>query len=199
MGDKEQLMLEKLIVPIVAGLFGFIPVLIQWLSARGQARSRSTHISRLSSELAFLEQWIKLSRTGSAQERKAEDGPVPEAVQAELASILAEYKSLREKALEIHKRPTEVGFVRRALLLFRPLDGTGWFIHTTFYVLIAFAIAMILSDLQSPTFDPKTGENQFMYLLIGLLTIFVPLLVILQRAAIRRRSRGLARQQAIVV
>ena len=63
----------------------------------------------------------------------------------------------------------------------------------------AMARPLIVSDLAEPTYDPVTHENEFLYLLVGLSAVFVPLLFFLQRAAIRRRSRGLARQQAVAV
>jgi len=184
-------MVEKLLVAVVAGLFGLLPVLLQWLSARGAAKSRNTRITLLSEELQFLERWVNLSRVGLGEGQTQPGGTLSQAVQADLAQILAEYRSLREQELKSHARPESVSFGRRALLLFRPSTGRGWLIHTTFYFLTIFALAIIVSDYQSPTFDPETGENEFKYLLIGLFVIFGPILFLLRRAALRLREQEL--------
>lgn len=192
-------MVEKLLVAVVVGLFGLFPVLFQWLSARGAARSRNSRIALLSDELKFLEQWVNLSRVG-LDERQAQQGGTPsQAVQTDLAHILVEYRSLKEQELKGQARPENVSFVRQALLLFRPSTGRGWLIHTIFYFLTIFAIATIVSDYQSPTFDPETGENEFKFLLLGILVILGPILFLLRRAAIRLREQDLKQRPGMII
>lgn len=184
-------MFEKLFVPVVVGLFGLLPAVLQWISDRGRTRSRNHQVSRLSTELEFLERWANLSRVGLDDEKTQKTATAPLTVQQDLERILAEYRSIKESELEDQVGSAQVSFGRRALLLFRPSTGKGWLTHTAFYFLIIFAIAMIVSDLQSPTFDPETGENEFKYLLIGVVVIFGPLLFLLQHAGVRRRKREL--------
>lgn len=183
-------MLERLLVAVVAGLFGMVPVLVKWLVDRGAARGRHNRIQRLSTELDFLERWIKLSGEGQNQ-GDLQVAPPSQAVQADLTSILEEYRFLKEQELTEHVSPAKVSFARQAMLMFRPFTGRAWLIHTVFYFLIIFAVAMIVADLQAPTYDPDTGENEFKYLLIGILVILGPPLVLLQRAAVRLRMREL--------
>jgi hypothetical protein len=181
---RGPIMYENLLLAVVAGLFGLLPVFFQWLSDQAKDKSRNSHLSHLSAELDFLERWVKLSRGRSSDEQTAQHGAGSQSLESELTHILLEYRSLRERERIGHVPPYEVSPVRRALLLFRPRPGKAW-IHTTFYFLIIFIVVMIVSDLRSPTFDPKTGENEFKYLLIGILAIFGPLLLWLQRAAVR--------------
>src|SRR4051812_12408379 len=130
--QRGDILIDKLLVAAVAGLFGFLPVLLQWLSARAAAKSRTSRITLLSEELKFLEQWVNLSNVRSPEEQTPERPRVPEAIQVELANILSEYRSLREQELKGQARPENVSFLRRALLLFRPSTRIGWLIHSTF-------------------------------------------------------------------
>ena len=184
-------LIDKLLVAAVAGLFGFLPVLLQWMSARAAAKSRASRITLLSEELKFLEQWVNLSNVGSHEEQSRERPPVPEAIQIDLANILSEYRSLREQELKGQARPQNVSFVRRALLLFRPSTRLGWLIHSTFYFLTLFGIAVIVSNYNSPTVDPEPGHSGFKSMLLGMLIIFGPVLFLLQRAALRLRKQEL--------
>ena len=185
----DRIMLEKLIVGVFVGLVALIPALLQFISDRGKTRSRNHQVSRLSTELEFLERCANLSRLDKEQAQQA--GMPPLAVEQDLARILAEYRSLKEDELQDQRGPAQVSFGRRALLLFRPSTGRGWLIHTTFYFLMIFMITALAIDLQSPTFDPETGENEFKYLLIGFLIMFGPPLFFLRRAAVRLREREL--------
>jgi hypothetical protein len=174
--------LEKILLAMIAGLFGLLPALMQFLSQRASARSHNNHIARLMSELEFLERVSSLS--------KGAESPRLD-VNQDAARILGEYRALREGEAKAKaaQGPVKVSFVRRLLLLFTPPTATGWVLHTVFYVLLIFIGAMLISDYQNPTYDPTTGENEFIYLVIGIVVIFGPILFFLRRAAVRQLDR----------
>jgi hypothetical protein len=165
---------------MIAGLFGLLPAIMQFLAQRATARSHNNHIARLMSELEFLERVSSLSKSG---ERAQLD------VNPDAARILSEYRALREGEAKAAQKPVKVSFVRRLLLLFTPPTATGWVLHTAFYVLLIFIGAMLVSDYQNPTYDPDTGENEFIYLVVGVVIIFGPILFFLRRAAVRQLDR----------
>jgi len=185
-------MVENLLVSIVAGLFGLIPLILQWLSDRSKTKSKHDRILKFSNELEFLEKWVNLYSESLTNEKTQQVQMAPQSVQSDLERILAEYRYLREESeLGEQERPSKVSFIRRMLLLFRPSTEKARLIHSIFYFLLIFAIAMLVSDLQSPTFDPQTGENEFGDLLLGIIIFLGPPLLLLQRAAIRLRAQGI--------
>jgi hypothetical protein len=91
------------------------------------------------------------------------------------------------------KKPTietnHLSRMRRAFLLFGPSTTKAWLIHIVFYILLLFCgLALIGLSLQ-PT-DPSTGENTLAYGLFGMVLLFGLPLLLLQRVAIRFRSRS---------
>ena len=71
-------------------------------------------------------------------------------------------------------------------------------LHTIFYFLVIFVAVGLITDLQSPTFDPQTGENEFKYLVFGLAILVGPPLYLLRRAALKHRQRMVEAQAATV-
>jgi hypothetical protein len=183
-----EAILEKVIVAVVAGLFGLMPVILQWIAKRGESRSRHNQITKLTEELNFIEKWVKLSQETSTEQVSSP----PHSVQNDLFSILNEYREIRtRKEVNAASQPlSEVGLFRRWFLLFSANSTKGWIVHTIYYFLVIFMFAVVIGDLESPTYDPETGESQFVYLLIGLAVIFSGPLIVLQRMAIRFRRFG---------
>ncbi len=184
-------MIENLTIAIVAGMFGFLPALLQWISDRNKTRSINHRITKLSTELNFIEQWAKLSGSVSGSSESGASSASSGKVQQLLDSILNEYASIRTAKLEERTKPAEVSVIRRMLLLFRPSSGGGWMIHTIFYFLVFFIVAIIISGIQEPMINPETGENELLFLLLGIAILFGPLLIFLQRMAMRVRKKEL--------
>src|SRR5262245_42314933 len=176
-------LLEKLLLGVIAGLFGLVPVIVQLVAARSQAKSRNNEVARLGAELEFLTKLDTLSRAA------VKDVPVPPPVVGlhdDLARLLSDYRAIRPFAIQ-HPGPGTLSFVSRLFLLFRPHSAPGWLLHTVFYFLVIFVAVGLITDLQSPTFDPQTGENQFKYLVLGLVILVGPPLFLLRRAALKHR------------
>ena len=182
-------LLEKLLMAVVAGLFGLVPVIVQLVSARSQSKSRSNHITRLSTELEFLNKLSELSRT-HAGVLPAERAAQPLDVQPDLSNLLLDYRKVRQGPVPVRAPDTAPSFAARALLLFVPPTAAGWAIHSAFYFLVISATFAVVSDLQAPTYDPETGANEFPNLVVGLLVLLGPPLFMLRRAALRLRERA---------
>jgi hypothetical protein len=189
-------LLEKLLLAVIAGSFSLVPGIVQLVSARSQAKGRSDEVARLGAELEFLTRLDALSRAASASAGEARSAESPVNVQSDLARLLSDYRAMRPKVPEEHHRYGALSFAARLLLLFRPHTHQGWAIHTVFYFLVIFVVVGLLTNLQSPTFDPKTGENEFRYLVIGLAVLVGPPLFLLRRAALRHRERALEARAA---
>jgi len=183
-------MIEKIFIAMIAGLFGLIPVILQWLSGRRKTRSYEHKLSTLSKELELLEKLISVCNLGTENDDYQGSNDAVKRYKEEAERIFVEYKSLQENDLEQKPAPFEISFIRRAFLLFLPVTTMGWLLHTLFYFLMTFMLVMILPEWESPTIDPETGENQFTSLLIGLAVIFGPIFIILQRSAIRLRKKA---------
>lgn len=181
----EKAMIEKLLLALIPAVFAFIPALLSWLSNRASARGRAGRLAQLSNELKFLEQWANLARA-DVREGKS-PGPAMSSLQPDLDRILTEYRAHRKQEMLGEERPEHVPALRKALLLFRPLSGKGWMLHSAFYFLAVFAFSMIASEIISP--DP--AEGSLTDLVIGVIVIFVPILFFIARAALRLRDRQL--------
>ena len=181
----EKAMIEKLLLALIPAVFAFIPALLSWLSNRASARGRAGRLALLSNELKFLEQWANLARTDSREGQPP--GAATSSLQPDLDRILAEYRAHRKQDMLGEERPEHVPALRKGLLLFRPLSGKGWMLHSAFYFLVVFAFSMIASEIITP--DPEEGS--LVDLVIGIIVIFVPILFFIARAALRLRDRQL--------
>lgn len=179
-------MAENLLVAIIAGLFGLLPVAFQWLSERSRARSRQTRIQRLVAELEFLTAWHKTAMTITPSEASPE---VAERMCAYLDRLASDYEQLPRGQRVGQHRP--VGLFRRAFLLFEPASNWAWLAHSLFYFLLLAGIAVVLTEEPTLTYDPKTGSNEFVDVLLGALVIFGPVLLGLQRWAIHLRQHAI--------
>ena len=172
-------MLEKILIAMVAGLFGVLPAIFQWYSGRNKAKTYEHTILKLSNELEFLDKVKKFDSNDPLLVSDVED---------EVKSIYQQYKSLQENKAVEKIKDTKIFILRRAFLLFKPFSFKGWFIHTTFYVIMIFALSMLLSEYQDPVIKPETGESRFESVLFGSVFIFGPILLLLQRIAIKIRN-----------
>ena len=187
-------LLEKLLLGVVAGAFGLVPAIVQLVSARSQAKSRNNEVARLGAELEFLSKLDALSRSSVMDA----NGPrTSVSLHDDLARLLSDYRAIRPVGVQ-QPRTGALSFVARLFLLFRPHSAHGWLLHTVFYFLVIFVAVGLITDLQSPTFDTQTGENEFKYLVLGLAILVGPPLFLLRRAALRHRQRMVEAQAAAV-
>jgi hypothetical protein len=175
---------EKVLLALIPAIFAFFPALLNWLSNRASARGRAGSLALLSNELKFLEQWANLARADPPEGQTR--GSAPSSLQPDLDRILAEYRA-PHKEQETREQPEHVPMLRKGLLLFRPLSGKGWILHSSFYFLMIFAFSMIASEIAYP--DP--AEGTLMDLVLGIMIIFLPILFFIVRAALRLRDQEL--------
>jgi len=192
--DWIQKIVSAGIPALVAGLFGLLPILIQRISERSKAKSKQHKISKLANELEFLKQWVNLylEGIGKPEEQTEKSSQV---LQPDLDRILTEYRSLKEEedkeAQKVLEASAEVSLARRVLLLYRPISGMAWVVHTIFYILVLFVTALLVTGGIDVTQDVLKPSG-FMMLVLGAVIIFGPLLVVLQRVAVRLREKKLS-------
>lgn len=180
-------MLEKVIISLVVGLIGLIPIVLQRLSNKRRDRSYSNQLTKLQVELDFLEKWKNFSSTVN-NEQNIDSGQI---IGSSLNSILEKYKTLNENEVRSDQQDDvtdlkQISIFRRLFLLFKPKSFSGGILHTIFYFILLFSTVMIVSELQAPTIDPATGESEFGYLVLGVIIMFGIPALILQRYAIKK-------------
>lgn len=198
-------MLEKILVAVVAGLFGLIPAVLQWIAERAKRRGKSHVLSELKDELDFLEKWGKAIRDLGVSPTATENAAgssmpslLASEIEKDMRRVLQRYRQIGAfKQVVDNREILELPWFRKMLLLFKPRSTLGSIYHTAFYFLIFFFIAILISDYSAPTFDPKTGENEFKYLVIGLTVILGLPILLLQRAAVNNRNQNLKTMAAL--
>lgn len=179
---------DNLMVSVIAGVFGLIPALLQWVAALSQRRDRATRLEQLRGELEFLERWSQLK----LRIQPAVVGETDRELQSALDRLLAEFHVLSRRG-EPSLARADLSRTRRIFLLYTPPTRRAWRWHTVFYVLVVICVAMIVSDLLNPTYDPKTGQNEFGNLLLGMVVIFAYPFYRIHRAARDEARRFLSR------
>ncbi|MGJ8652291.1 MAG: hypothetical protein ACSHX8_03365 [Opitutaceae bacterium] len=182
-------MLEKIIAALIAGLFGLLPALFEWLSNRSKKKLREARLTSLQDELNFLERWSKLANQSGIKNQEVDASGSSTNIKPELYRLLNEYRSFYRLNLRKSQVIKEISVFRKIFLLFKPHNFTAWLVHTLYYFLFCFVSIALIIDYMNPTFDPDTGENEFIYLVIGFAVLLGPPIVILQRLAIRLWSR----------
>lgn len=177
-------MLEKVVVPILIGLFGLLPAAVQWLAERNRSRSRQTRIQRLTSEVEFLAGWHKAARIAAGETAAETD----ERARRHLDALATAYEALLDADRSPQAR--EVGRLRRSLLLYWPDTDKAKLVHAGFYVVACTAVGVVLTEQPNFQYDPDTGSNDFIDLIIGSLIVFAPLLIGLQHWATRLHRRA---------
>ena len=176
--------LQQIIVAVAVALCGVLPAVLQSLANRASRKTTSHRLQQLSTDLDFIERWSKLSRE---QQSGAEPAQAPQ-LQGDLDRVLRQYRALkvRDAHEEIREFP-EISFLRRMFLLFTPASPVAWIYHTVFYVLVLFSTVLLVEDWQNPTFD-DAGQNEFIYMLIGVLVLFgLPALLLVRKANQERK------------
>ena len=173
-------------VALLAGVFGLLPVLLQWMSERSKSRVRDRQVTRLQSELDFLEHWAKLSGSGAA-----DGATVSPDIQPQLDRLLAQYDELKHTEMHPEERSTEVGFARRMILAYTPSGPLAWAAHTIFYVLVIFSVTMVITDI-ADLVGGKPADEVLLGTGLALIGVFIlPPMIVLQRIAERQRRKAL--------
>jgi hypothetical protein len=182
----QNIDIQQIIVAVVVALCGILPALLQGLASRASRKTTAHRLEQLSTDLDFIERWSKLSRE---QQSGAEPAPALQ-LQGDLDRVLRQYRALKARdAHENIREFTEISFLRRMFLLFTPASPKAWIYHTVFYVVVLFSTVMLVEDWRNPTFDPETGQNEFVYLLTGFLLLFGLPAILLVRKANQERKR----------
>jgi hypothetical protein len=192
---SQMLTKEGVVIAIITGLAGLIPLVVQALSNRARRKSHGHRLASLAAELEFLEKWTALLKEYQPDRLTRQTESTGAAVVSDLESILGQFQSLRAVKETHKKKPIpEVPLLRRVFLLFLPVSFKGWIYHTLFYVLLFFCGALVLSELWNPAIEAGTGT--FTDLLIGLVIIFGLPLTILSHRANHDRNLHVAQQAA---
>jgi hypothetical protein len=192
---SQLLTKEGVVIAIITGLAGLIPLIVQALSNRAQRKSHGHRLASLAAELEFLEKWTSLLKEYQPDRLIQQADPTGTAVVSDLENILGQFQSLRA-VKETHKEKPipEVPLLRRVLLLFLPVSVKGWIYHSIFYVLLLFCGSLIISELWNPAIDSEAGT--FTDLAIGLAIIFGLPLILLSHRANHDRNLHVAKQAA---
>lgn len=192
---SQMLTKEGVLIAIITGLAGLIPLVVQGISNRARRKSHGHRLASLAAELEFLEKWTGLLKEYQPDRLAQQTESTSAAVVTDLESILGQFQSLRAVKETHKKKPIpDVPLLRRVFLLFLPVSFKGWIYHTLFYVLFVFCGALIISELWNPAMEPGTGT--FTDLLIGLAVIFGLPLTILSHRANHDRNLHVAKQAA---
>lgn len=184
-------MLEKIVLALVAGSFSLIPVILQAVNNRSRRRSKAHHLEALSGELDFLAKLGKVSH--EVADHLGQEVPVSliAAIQDDISTVKYRYDHLLiEHEEERHGRYEDINWVRRLLLLYLPVGSKAWIVHTLFFFLVIFTGAMIVEEILNPVYDPETGKATLPDLLLGIVILFGPVFVILQRMASKYRKQA---------
>ena len=185
-------MIEKILIAMVAGLFGILPAFLQWLSARNTAKSKEHNLHKLSNELEFLERLVKFAQEYGTETDDKEKNKLSKSIPDEVERIFYQYKLLQNLKSEVAEKPVEISLLRRSTLLYQPQSISGWSVHTIFYMLFIFSIAVILGNL-----DMLEEDGDFFDMILGMIVIFGPIFLILQRIATRIRKKEISDAQPL--
>lgn len=139
----------QLLVALVPGLFGLVPLIVQTVTARAQRRDRMTQLNQLRAELEILERLHTIQeKVGASGE--AANGQTTIDINDALSRVLDQYNKLAELApsdvVGSKQRSTQqLSFLRRVFLLYDPPTNLGWMLHTLFYMLAFILVSYSLT------------------------------------------------------
>jgi hypothetical protein len=186
--------MTALMVTVVAGLFGLVPLMVQIATSRAQQRDRMTRLNQLRAELELLERLHTLQGEVSTTDDAAK-AQTNRVISDSLRRLLEQYDQLSEiapSAISGSKQPSpqQLSFLRRAFLLYEPRTISGRILHTLFYML-ASIVPLILLALW-PSFSRQPSPvSEYVSLLLLLTPLYIALLII-QRFARRNAAKNAA-------
>jgi hypothetical protein len=126
-----------LVAPLVAGLFGLIPLLVQIVTSRAQRRDRMTRLKHLLAELELLERLHTLQGKVAATDEAAK-ARTDLVISDELSNLVNRYVQLSE--ITPSSTSGELSILRRALLMYKAETTSGQILHTLFHMLASLVI-----------------------------------------------------------
>jgi hypothetical protein len=185
----------EVIVVLVSGSFGLIPVMVQIASTRAQRRDRMTRLNHLRAERELLERPNTLRGQVSAGDEAAKPR-TNLIIRNALSNLLDQYNKLSEiapSAVVGAKRPSprQLSFLRRAFLLYRPHTISGWILHTLFYIFAIIIASTFLTIVAAPLTFNIDPHHRLEYL-PGWAFYAIPggiVLLIIQRRAQRNAAQ----------
>ena len=179
--------MEKLITIIVA-VIGILPPLLAWgseLTLRGKRRQQ---LNEIKSRIDVLDAWIKTWKSFPGQE---DDNEQLSKCKYELTKLFDQYNNIlnREQSLAAAGL-TEIGFFRRAFLIYPSKGIKELLFHVAFYIiLVLFSVMLIGISIPGPGADPSI---QYLFgnpsLLLGIIP-FVIILLLLQQFSESSRKK----------
>jgi hypothetical protein len=164
-----------------------LPILINavvaWFDKRSLDVKQHSALELAKSRVDFIEKWVAVQQHVNSPERFEE-------IKRQTAYELDELKhGLTEVLAETEEKPaTPVQesariVLQRLLLLYRPLNFSGWIAHIVFYIVLFFTVTSII-DYQPGVYD---NQFSFSFLLGDLIFVFIMCipLIIIRAVAIR--------------
>jgi len=178
-----------LVAPLVAGLFGLIPFLVQIVTSRAQRRDRMTRLKHLLAEVELLERLHALQGKVAATDETAK-ARTDLVISDELSKLVNRYVQLSE--ITPSATSGELSILRRALLMYKADTTSGQILHTLFHVLASLVIIvpyLLLPSIISGAF----GVDDILLLTFLFLIPSGIVLLIIHRVARRHDARPPAR------
>jgi hypothetical protein len=195
---------KEVVVALLAGLFGLVPVMVQVITARAQRRDANTRLNNLRTELEFLERLSALQeKLGAAGDDDTPQPLMQSRIRAAVSSLLERYDALPESVPSLagakpfpRRFPKRLPLLRRAFLLYKPETPLGWLLHTLFYTLTIVLITLLIGIFSTPPPepDPENFRASVSVFLIGFLGI--PILVIRRAARYTERRQEAPKSEA---
>jgi VIT1/CCC1 family predicted Fe2+/Mn2+ transporter len=174
-----------LVAPLVAGVFGLIPLMVQIVTTRAQRRDRMTRLNYLLGELELLERLHALQGKVDATDEAAK--PRTDLVISDaLSKLVDRYVQLSE--ITPSATSGELSILRRRLLMYKTDTTSGKILHTLFHMLASLVVIvpyLLLPSIVSGVF----GVDDILFLTF---IFFIPsgiVLLIVHRLARRNDAR----------
>ena len=179
----KGLELKEVLTIVIGGLVGLLPILmnsiVSWFDKRSLDVKQHGALELAKSRVDFIEKWVGVQQQVNSPERFEE-------IKRQTAYELDELKhGLTEVLAEAEEQPaTPVQesakiVIQRLLLLYRPLNFSGWIAHAVFYVVLLLTVFTVIG--YQPGVDLTTGQFSWSILWSDLIAVFIlciPLLII---------------------
>jgi hypothetical protein len=179
----NETLTEKIMIAAIAGVFGVVPIFLQWLGSIAKRRERATKLANLLTELEFLEHWQTLHLQLGGDLASSPD-QTEHPLRAQLQSLLHRYHMLAGPALQTTDRPHgSTSFLRRLFLLYRPNTLKAWLWHTMFYSLFLMCLGILIVGVNQDGLSSEFAAGLF-----GALILFGPPLLLVHYLARRAQQ-----------
>jgi hypothetical protein len=176
---------KEVVVVLLAGLFGLVPVMVQVITARAQRRDAITRLNNLRTELEFLERLGALQEKIGAGNDTAQQ-QMQSKIRTAVSSLLERYDALPEHVPTLvgakpsyQRSPQQLSLLRRVFLLYKPETLLGWLLHTFFYILTFILIAeLYVAIFNAVSFPEGDIRMEIAVAVVFLIFLGGPILII---------------------